>query len=218
MILLEQTHAIAVHLGKSENMRIAAGRMFAEAWEYITTPGTDGAKQLSDAGKPITQDALWGMIRTDPAFPAQIGTSWRTGQRVLSIGRSPDPEGAAKAERAKEVKTYEKRVSQKSQKEKDGPLHNAPDSGVKCNSPSVTNETGGAQAPSHPQPVKSNTETAPRPEETGPTEPAVTTNDRIKDIVRFLHARLEDEEMPMLGKMLEGICDSLSRALLGGVA
>lgn len=187
--------------------------MFAEAWEYVIAPGTDGAKQLSDAGRPITQKALWGMIRTDQSFPAQIGASWRTGQKVLAIGKSPDMEAAAKAERAKEVKTYEKRVSQKSQKEKDGPLHNAPDSGVKCNGPSVTNETVGAQAPSHPQPVKHNAKEASRPEETGPSATAVTTDSRLDDIIEFLAARLDDNEMPMLGAMLKGICDPLSIAL-----
>jgi hypothetical protein len=204
MILSEQARVIAIQLGKSENMRIAAGRMFAEAWEYITTPGTDGAKQLSDAGYPITQKALWGIIRTDPAFPAKLGTSWKTGQRVLAIGQSPDPEEAAKEARAAEARSNAKsnanRVSQKSQKEKDELLHNAPLNGAECNNPSVTNETGGAQAPSSPQ-----------------TAAAEYQPDRrIEDIVIFLHARLEDEEMPMLGKMLEGICDPLSRALLGG--
>jgi hypothetical protein len=86
----EEVGIIAVTLGKSENMRVSAGRKFAALWEFVTTPGTDGAQQTISAGYEPTQQGLWEMIVNHPSYPVKLGTSFRTGQRLLSIGRAAD--------------------------------------------------------------------------------------------------------------------------------
>jgi hypothetical protein len=99
MIVADEVYAIAVALGKSENMRVTAGRKFADLWVYVTAPGNDGAQQMVDAGYDPTQKNLWYMIVMHPSYPQALGTSWSTGKRVLAIGRASDPAAADQEER-----------------------------------------------------------------------------------------------------------------------
>jgi hypothetical protein len=39
------------------------------------------------------------MLVEQEAYPVKIGTSWRAGQRLLAIGKAPDPEKAECADR-----------------------------------------------------------------------------------------------------------------------
>lgn len=98
----EEVKAVAVQIGKSEDMRISAGQRFAILWKYVTDPSTDSAQQMADKGVPITQKALWAMVVNDPSYPKKLlGHSWATGQRLLAIGKAPDPEAAVDQEREK---------------------------------------------------------------------------------------------------------------------
>jgi hypothetical protein len=99
MIVDEELYAIAVALGKSENMRTTAGQKFATLWEYVRSPDTDGAQQVIDAGQEPTQEGLWEMLIKQKAFPKMLGTSFRTGRRLMRIGRAPDPAAADATER-----------------------------------------------------------------------------------------------------------------------
>lgn len=134
MELKDEAHAIAVVLGKSENMRVTAGRMFADLWKYVTTPSTDGAQQLSNAGYRITQQGLWEMITTDPSYPHQIGTSWGTGKRVLAIGRAADPVEADRAERAARAQADALRAALTRKQDAMSPLHSFSEPETDCTS------------------------------------------------------------------------------------
>jgi hypothetical protein len=57
----EEINAIAVALGKAENMRVSAAQRYAALWEYVRTPGNDGAQQVIDAGHEPTQAGLWAI-------------------------------------------------------------------------------------------------------------------------------------------------------------
>jgi hypothetical protein len=111
MIVSEEVYAIAVALGKSENMRTTAGKKFADLWAYVTAPGTDGAQQMIDAGYDPEQKNLWYMITIHPSYPQALGTSWSAGQRLLAIGRAADPtaeahrQNNADAERMREARS-----------------------------------------------------------------------------------------------------------------
>jgi hypothetical protein len=115
MIVTDEIHAIATCIGKSENMRVTAGRMFASLWDYVTTPGTDGAQQVINAGEQPTQRGLWWLICRHPSFPKKLGSSFTTGRRLLDIGRAEDPteaerrEREARAESARERRDAERR-------------------------------------------------------------------------------------------------------------
>lgn len=134
MIITEEVHTIAVSLGKSENMRVTAGRMFAKLWEYVATPGNDGAQQVIDAGVPPTQEGVWRLIRADRSYPQVLGTSFAQGRKLLSIGRAPDPEKAdAAARAAKANEDAARSAANKSQPAQDDLLHNRYGSGSLCN-------------------------------------------------------------------------------------
>jgi hypothetical protein len=100
----EEINGIAVALCKSENMRVTAGQKYAALWRFVTTPGTDGAQQVIDAGHEPTQYGLWEMIIAHPSYPNKLGTSFSAGKRLLSIGAAPDPWQTEREERQARAK------------------------------------------------------------------------------------------------------------------
>ena len=105
MEVFDEIHFIAVSLGKSENYRISAGRQFAEISAAVHSPGNSAAQQLINRGYEPTDEGIWVAITDDPSAPQSLRTmSFRSGMRMLAIGRAKDPEAADKAERERQAK------------------------------------------------------------------------------------------------------------------
>jgi hypothetical protein len=87
--LTDLAHQCAVTMGKSENMRVTAGKFAVQALDMLKTD--QGVMDAVEAGVEPTLRGFHILVSRDPSYPPNL-RSFSSFRRVLQIAKAKDPE------------------------------------------------------------------------------------------------------------------------------
>jgi hypothetical protein len=98
-MLWQKACDVGARVGKTENYRVSASQAAVEVVEYLKTD--QGIMDAVAEGVEPTKEGFFELVKQTPQYPAKVFSSFRSFERLLQIGKAPDPVAADQAEREK---------------------------------------------------------------------------------------------------------------------